>query len=94
MRNASSAHLHSSATFRSAASVRWCSAIFCLSWAFTRPDGMDGFVNVRATMLDDHAWFVPFVETSRAEGFPWAVTGARSRATASDSPDCFNRLST
>lgn len=44
--------------------------------AFTRPEGMDGFVNVRATMLDDHAWYAPFVETSRAEGFPWATTGA------------------
>ena len=48
----------------------------CKTWAFTRPEGMDAFVNVRATMLDDHAWFVPFVETSRAEGFPWAATGA------------------
>jgi hypothetical protein len=48
----------------------------CKTWAFTRPDGMDAFVNVRATMLDDHAWYVPFVETSRAEGFPWATTGA------------------
>ena len=48
----------------------------CKTWAFTRPEGMDGFVNVRATMLDDHAWFAPFVETSRAEGFDWAVTGA------------------
>jgi hypothetical protein len=49
---------------------------YCKTWAFTRPDGMDGFVNLRATMLDDHAWFSPFVETCRAEGFPWASTGA------------------
>ena len=48
----------------------------CKSWLFTRPEGMDGFVNVRATMLDDARWFVPFVETSTAEGFPWARTGA------------------
>jgi len=48
----------------------------CKSWLFTRPDGMAGFVNVRATMLDDAAWFVPFVETSTAEALPWARTSA------------------
>ncbi len=48
----------------------------CKSWIFTRPDGALGFVNVRATMLDDHAWFSPSVEPSRAEGFAWANTGA------------------
>lgn len=48
----------------------------CKTWAFTRPHGMEAFVNLRATMLDDHAWFVPFVETCRAEGFTWANTGA------------------
>ncbi len=48
----------------------------CKTWAFTRPDGMDDLVTVRATMLDEHGWFSPFVETSRAEGFPWANTGA------------------
>ncbi len=28
----------------------------CLSWLFTRPEGLDHFVNVRSTMLDDPAW--------------------------------------
>lgn len=49
---------------------------YCKSWLFTRPDGMDDFVNVRATMLDDHRWYAPFVETSTAEALPWAKTGA------------------
>ncbi|CAN5903150.1 hypothetical protein BH11MYX3_BH11MYX3_09980 [soil metagenome] len=49
---------------------------YCKSWLFTRPDGMEGFINARATMLDDHRWFVPFVETSTAEALPWARTGA------------------
>ena len=49
----------------------------CKTWLFTKPEGLDELVNVRATMLDDHAWFVPFVETSRAAGFPWANTGAK-----------------
>lgn len=49
---------------------------YCKTWAFTRPSGMDAFVNLRATMLDDHGWFVPFVETCTSEGFAWAKTGA------------------
>lgn len=49
---------------------------YCKSWLFTRPPRMDAFVNVRASVLDDHAWFVPFVETCTSEGLPWAKTGA------------------
>lgn len=49
----------------------------CKSWLFTRPDGLDFMVNVRASMLDDASWFEPYVETSRAEGFPWAATGTK-----------------
>ncbi|MGH6956735.1 MAG: GFA family protein [Caulobacteraceae bacterium] len=49
----------------------------CKSWLFTRPSDAPTFVNLRATMLDDHAWFRPFVEFHRREGFPWAATGAR-----------------
>lgn len=49
----------------------------CKSWLFTRPEGLDQMVNLRATMLDDASWIEPFAETSRAEGFAWAQTGAR-----------------
>jgi hypothetical protein len=49
----------------------------CLTWMFTRPVGFDWFVNVRATMLDDHAWFEPFVETFTREKLEWAATPAR-----------------
>ena len=48
----------------------------CMSWVFTRPPGMDFFVNVRASLLDDSSWFVPFVETQTAERLPWATTPA------------------
>ena len=48
----------------------------CMSWLFTRADGMDGFVNLRATMLDDARWFAPFIETWTAEKLPWATTPA------------------
>jgi hypothetical protein len=47
-----------------------------MSWMFTRPEGMDWFVNLRPTMLDDPARFEPLIETWVAEKLPWAVTGA------------------
>lgn len=49
----------------------------CMSWMFTRPEGLDWFVNVRATMFDDTDWFTPFVETWTSEALPWAKTPAR-----------------
>jgi hypothetical protein len=48
----------------------------CLSWMFTRPEGMDSLVNLRATMLDDPSWAAPFVETYMCEKLPWATTPA------------------
>jgi hypothetical protein len=48
----------------------------CMSWMFTRPEGMDWFVNLRPTMLDDPSWFTPFVETFTSEKLPWASTSA------------------
>lgn len=47
----------------------------CMSWIFTRPEGFD-FVNLRATMLDDPRYFVPFIETYTSEKLPWATTPA------------------
>lgn len=49
---------------------------FCKGWVFTRPAAATGFVNVRATLLDDPGWFVPWMETQTAERLPWARTGA------------------
>ncbi|MGB4246781.1 MAG: GFA family protein [Pseudohongiellaceae bacterium] len=48
----------------------------CMSWLFTRPEGMDDFVNVRATLLEDARDFKPFIESYLDEKLPWAVTGA------------------
>ncbi|PST21984.1 GFA family protein [Mesorhizobium plurifarium] len=48
----------------------------CMSWMFTRPEGMDWFVNLRATMLDDAGWYRPFIETWTSEKLPWASTSA------------------
>jgi len=43
---------------------------------FTRPEGLDAFVNLRPTMLDDPSWFTPFIETMTSEKLPWASTPA------------------
>lgn len=51
----------------------------CKSWVFTRPAADLGFVNVRATLLDDASWFAPWMETQTAEKLPWAQTGAAVR---------------
>jgi hypothetical protein len=49
---------------------------YCMSWMFTRPEGLDAFVNLRATMLDDPGLFTPFVETMTSEKLPCASTPA------------------
>lgn len=45
-----------------------------LSWMFTR--FVPQLVNLRVTMLDDAAWFEPFMETWTKTKLPWAITGA------------------
>ena len=42
----------------------------CKNWMFTHPHGLDFFVNVRATMLDEHHWYAPFVEVFTSEKLP------------------------
>jgi hypothetical protein len=48
----------------------------CMSWLFTRPEGLDDLINVRATMLDDAKGFTPFMETYTSEALPWVRTPA------------------
>ena len=50
---------------------------YCMSWLFSHPQGLDGFVNVRATMLSDAASLRPFIETWLDEKLPWASTAAK-----------------
>lgn len=59
---------------RGASRHHFCS--HCSSWMFTRAEGLDFFVNVRASVLDDHRWVVPYVETCTSEKYPWASTPA------------------
>jgi hypothetical protein len=49
---------------------------YCMSWMFTRPDGADFLVNVRATMFGDTSWYSPFMETYTSEKLAWATTPA------------------
>jgi hypothetical protein len=48
----------------------------CLSWMFTRPEGIDGFVNVRSVLFDRAEWSEPFLETWTSEALDWARTPA------------------
>jgi hypothetical protein len=49
---------------------------WCMSWMFTRMEGLEWFVNVRAAVFDDPSWFSPFIETWTSEKLPWASTPA------------------
>lgn len=48
----------------------------CLTWLFTRPAGVDAFVGVRSSLLEDPQRYAPFMETWTREKLPWVTTGA------------------
>lgn len=48
----------------------------CKTWMFTRPPEVSWIVNLRPTVLDEHGWYVPFVEFFTDEKLPWATTPA------------------
>ena len=48
----------------------------CLSWVWTKHPMMQGFHNLRSTMLDDPSWARPYAETWTAEALPFVATGA------------------
>lgn len=48
----------------------------CKSWVYTTGEPDMGFVNLRATLLDDARWFVPYAEMQTAERLPWVETPA------------------
>ena len=63
-----------------------------MSWLFTRPHGIDEFVNVRATLLDNARDYVPFMETWTSEKLPWAATPALESFAQLPEPQDFPRL--
>ena len=64
----------------------------CMSWLFTRNEGMEWFVNVRAAMLDDAQAFPPFVETWTSEKLSWASTPALHSFAALPALDAYEGL--
>ncbi|MDP3735765.1 MAG: GFA family protein [Hyphomonadaceae bacterium] len=64
----------------------------CLNWLFTRPAGMDAFVNVRPTMFDVPAWSTPFIETCTSEKLSWASTAAKQSFDRFPAPDQYGKL--
>jgi hypothetical protein len=64
----------------------------CMSWLFTRPHGIDEFVNVRATLLDNARDYEPFMETWTSEKLPWATTPAVERFAQLPASQDFPRL--
>jgi hypothetical protein len=65
---------------------------YCMSWLFTRPDGLDFFVNVRSPLLDERVYDVPFIETWTSEKLPWATTPARHSYPQYPAPDAYEQL--
>lgn len=49
----------------------------CKIWLYSLPAGVNSYVNVHPTLLDDRQWCSPFVEVHTAESLPWAKTGAK-----------------
>jgi hypothetical protein len=64
----------------------------CLNWLFTRPAGMDTFVNVRPTMFDIPAWSTPFMESFAAEKLPWVTISAKHSFDRFPAPDQYGML--
>lgn len=63
-----------------------------MSWLFTRPEGMDDFVNVRSTMLESSRNQKPFIETCTDEKLEWVTTGAKRSFRKFPPPETFPDL--
>lgn len=66
----------------------------CMTLIFTKIEGADARVNVRATLCHDSSWFTPFVETMTKDKLTWAVTPAIHSYNAFPSAEEFKRLLT
>ena len=64
----------------------------CMTLIYTAIQGVEGRVNVRATLCHDRSWFVPFVEMMTKDKLAWAVTPAPHSFDAFPTPAEFKRL--
>lgn len=65
---------------------------YCMSWMFTRPEGMEEFVNVRSSLLESFASYKPFMETYTDEKLPWVQTQAEHSFAKFPPPEAFPEL--
>lgn len=66
---------------------------YCMSWVFTRAEGLDWFVNVRTPMLDVAAELpAPFIETFTSEKLPWVANVAQRSYPAFPSMEEYGEL--
>jgi hypothetical protein len=63
-----------------------------MTWLFTRPEGMDDFVNVRSAMFEDAAAHRPYMETHWRDSLPGVQTGAVERFDTVPDEDRFGPL--
>ncbi|WP_029978648.1 GFA family protein [Pseudomonas sp. PH1b] len=64
----------------------------CLTWLFTRPEGVETFVGVRSSLLENPQLYPPFMETWTAEKLPWVTTAAAFSYEAFPDPSEFPQL--
>ena len=64
----------------------------CMSWLFTRPEGLDSFVNVRSALFADAAAHRPYVDMYRREALPGVDSGAVERFDTAPKEDEFGAL--
>lgn len=64
----------------------------CMSWMFTKAEGMDWFVNVRTAMLETTADLAPFAETCTSEKLSWVTTPAKHSYGGIPAPEVFGEL--
>ena len=64
----------------------------CMTWLFTKIEGIETRINVRPTLCDDSSWVKPFIETMTRDKLPWATTSAVHSFDEFPTPDEFQSL--
>ncbi|MBO0903973.1 GFA family protein [Jiella sonneratiae] len=64
----------------------------CLTWVFSKPKRIAGFVNLRSPMLDDTSDVAPFIEAWVSEKLAFAETGAAHSFPQFPPPEAFGPL--
>ena len=64
----------------------------CMSWLFTRPEGLNAFVNVRSPLFADPACHRPYIDMYHREALPGADSGAIERFDTAPKEDEFSTL--